>query len=85
MEYGSDEHLDGLSHNALKTEVRWWHDRATEMEGECERLQAENAKLRELVRAMATRLAHADRVVDGGVFDARLRREVAKLGVEVGR
>ena len=46
-------------------------------------LVAENAKLRELVRAMATRLAYADRVVDGGVFDARLRREAAKLGVEV--
>ena len=52
MEYGSDEHLDGLSRNALKTEVRWWHDRANEMEGECERLQADNAKLRdELAKA----------------------------------
>ena len=47
MEYGSDEHLDGLSRNALKTEVRWWHDRATEMEGECERLQAENVELQD--------------------------------------
>ena len=47
MEYGSDEHLDGLSRNALKTEVRWWHDRATEMEGECERLQAENVRLQD--------------------------------------
>lgn len=45
MEYGSDEHLDGLSRGALKSEVRWWWSRAKEME-------AENAKLRELVRDM---------------------------------
>lgn len=43
FEYGSDEHLDGLSRVALKSEVRWWCGRAEEME-------AENAKLRELVR-----------------------------------
>ena len=45
FEYGSDEHLDGLSRDALKSEVRWWHGRALEME-------AENEKLRELVRDM---------------------------------
>lgn len=46
-------------------------------------LQAENARLRELVRALATRLAYADRVVDGGVMDARLVRELRELGIEV--
>lgn len=43
FEYGSDEHLDGLSRDALKSEVRWWHGRALEME-------AENAELVESVQ-----------------------------------
>lgn len=43
MEYGSDEHLDGLSRDALKAEVRWWHGRALEMEDE-------SAKLREQIQ-----------------------------------
>lgn len=45
FEYCTDEHLDGLSRDALKSEVRWWHGRALEME-------AENAKLLELLRDM---------------------------------
>lgn len=39
MEYGSDEHLDGLSRDALKAEVRWWHGRALEMEDENAKMQ----------------------------------------------
>jgi len=83
MEYGSDEHLDGLSRNALKTEVRWWHDRANEMEGECERLQAENDKLRELVRDMwrgaMQRMDYAERYAFADEFVGRMRER----GVEV--
>lgn len=75
-EWGIDASWDGLR--------RFWcvelNDEGVRKRDE---LHFENAELRELVRAMATRLAYADRVVDGGVFDARLRREVAKLGVEV--
>lgn len=56
MEYGSDEHLDGLSRGALKSEVRWWWSRAEEMEAENAKLFAllkhesgQNDKLRKLV------------------------------------
>ena len=45
--------------------------------------QAENAKLRELVETMASRLRYADEVTGGGVLDARLKRQLRELGIEV--
>ena len=66
-EYGTDEHLDGLSLDALKSEVRWWHGRALEME-------AENAKLRELLAELyedqcdeCDKWKYADRMRELGV------------------
>lgn len=47
--FGTPEHIAGLSRKALEEDFRWVNDRRMELEGECERLDAENAKLRELV------------------------------------
>lgn len=43
----------------------------------------ENAKLRELVESMASRLRWADEITGGGVLDARLKRQLREVGVEV--
>lgn len=46
-------------------------------------LKAENTKLRDLVESMASRLRWADEITDGGVLDARLKRQLREVGVEV--
>lgn len=48
--FGTPEHIAGLSRRALEEDFRWVQDRRMELENECERLDVENAKLRELVR-----------------------------------
>ena len=70
MEWGSDEHLDGLSRDALKSEVRWWHGRALEME-------TENTKLIELVREL-----YEDQCIDGDRW--KYRDRMRELGVDDG-
>lgn len=52
FEFGSQEHIDGLSREALEADFRFVVDRMREAECEWERLKAENEKLRELVRQM---------------------------------
>lgn len=73
MEWGSDEHLDGLGRDALKSEVRWWHGRALEME-------AENAKLLkelEAEHALAETLGHYHEHAQAE--NAKLREDVDRL------
>ena len=53
FEFGSQEHIDGLSRNALEADFRFVVDRMREAEGEWERLKAENEKLRELAHDFA--------------------------------
>lgn len=72
MEYGTDEHLDGLSRDALKSEVRWWHGRALEME-------AENAKLRELL----AELYESAWLEYPSAFEHTFAERLRELGVEV--
>jgi hypothetical protein len=81
MEWGSDEHLDGLSRDSLKSEVRWWHGRALEME-------TENTKLRELVLYAYECAIHSDHAT---CDDCRrmngyciLERRMRELGVDDG-
>lgn len=45
--------------------------------------RADDNTLRELVEAMASRLRWADEVTGGGVLDARLKRQLRELGIEV--
>lgn len=74
IEYGTDEHLDGLSRNALKSEVRWWYGVALVVEDE-------NAELRELVRDMWNWLAPT--AIGGGAPMQGLYGRMHELGVEV--
>lgn len=46
--FGTQEHVAGLSRKALEEDFQWVNDRRMELEGECERLDTENAKLRDL-------------------------------------
>lgn len=50
--FGTPEHVAGLSRKALEEDFQWVNDRRMELEGECERLDAENDKMRELVRGL---------------------------------
>lgn len=43
--FGTQEHIAGLSREALEADFRYVQDRRMELEEACERLQAENAKL----------------------------------------
>lgn len=56
------------------------YDRCLTRVGE---LEAENERLRELVETMASRLHWADEITGGGVLDARLKRQLREVGVEV--
>lgn len=47
--FGTTEHVAGLSRKALEEDFQWVNDRRMELEGECERLDADNAKLREQI------------------------------------
>ena len=54
--FGTPEHVAGLSRKALEEDFQWVNDRRMELEGECERLDAENAKLREQMERLVTLL-----------------------------
>lgn len=49
IEFGSDEHIKGLSRKALEEDFKWVCSRMLEMEAECERLDAENEKLNKVI------------------------------------
>lgn len=51
---------------------------------ELRRLQAENAKLRELFNETLIRLAAANEAADGGFMDARYCELLESYGIEVG-
>lgn len=46
IEFGSPEHIAGLSRAALETDFRFVNDRRNELEDACEQLEAENTRLR---------------------------------------
>lgn len=83
--FGTPEHIAGLSREALEADFRYVQDRRMELEEACERLQAENAELRELVRELYDELDAATQYDAGGgrgvvhEFSDRMR----ELGVEV--
>ena len=76
--FGTPEHVAGLSRKALEEDFQWVNDRRMELEGECERLDTENAELRELVRDLYG-LAWPE---CPGAAEAYLPR-IQSLGVEV--
>lgn len=49
IEFGSDEHIKGLSRKALEEDFKWVCSRMLEMEAEYERLDAENEKLNNIL------------------------------------
>ena len=82
--FGTQEHIEGLSRNALEEDFRWVNDRRMELEGECERLDAENAKLRELFSETLIRLAAANEAANCDFMDARYCELLESHGIKVG-
>jgi len=76
IEFGSPEHISGLSREALEADLRWMVGRNHELEGICERLDAENAKLRELLAELYEEQCDE---CDSWKYRDRMR----ELGVEV--
>lgn len=75
--FGTPEHVAGLSRKALEEDFRWVNDRRMELEGECERLDAENAKLRD--GAYAMRQLYEDELKHALAENAKLRELVADM------
>ena len=87
--FGTPEHIAGLSREALEADFRYVQDRRMELEEACERLQAENAKLRELMRVVITYCVNGYCGKDDGCplrltdYDCQLLTKASELGVEV--
>ena len=52
IEFGSPEHIAGLSREALEQDFAWTVERNREVEDICERLDAENADLKKRLETM---------------------------------
>lgn len=79
--FGTPEHVAGLSRKALEEDFQWVNDRRMELEGECERLDTDNAKLRELVHMMLRVAGIAEYATDAEW--QVIARYLSKLGIEV--
>ena len=91
IEFGTPEHVAGLSREALEADFRWLVSRNDEVEGICERLIRENYELRKLVRDLidgpllyAVYHGDEDLTVSEGIEWAKadMRRRARELGVE---
>ncbi len=72
--FGSPEHIAGLSRKALEEDFRWMYSRMMEMEDICERLDAENAELRETLKRRNRQFeTMTDMWAARGAENARLR------------
>lgn len=78
--FGTPEHIAGLSRKALEEDFLWVQNRRMLLESECERLDSENAKLRE---ACADLLHMAESHDPEWLHWPELHDELRELGIEV--
>lgn len=86
--FGTPEHVAGLSRKALEEDFQWVNDRRMELEGECERLDAENARLQsqadEWRRVAQSKQDVIDHMRDARDENAKLRELVSDVFDEAG-
>lgn len=74
IEFGSPEHIAGLSRKALEEDFLWAQARREELKGICERLDAENRWLRGRVEDLEEFVQEMGGYVDEGHWDYVSRR-----------